>query len=475
MTAFETAKNIKEGKTTALAEVRARLKTIKEKNPQINAFIEIFEEEALARAKEIDAKKAAGKKLGRLAGVPVGIKDNMLYAGHLATCASKMLANHRAVYTATAIQRIIDEDGVIVGRLNMDEFAMGSSTENSIYGPTKNPLDLTRVAGGSSGGSAAAVCSGMVPLALGSDTGGSIRQPASFCGVVGVKPTHGRVSRYGLVAFGSSVDQIGPIAADVRDAALLFDVISGPDQKEATSNKTKFADVSESLDKPLSGVKVGIPTDFFENLNSDITKTFDAAADVLKNLGADVTGIPLPFAKYSSPCYYILMSAEASSNLSRFDGLRYGYQAKNPADLDEVYAKTRMEGFGTEVKRRIMIGHYVLSKEHYDTTCVKARQVRTLIRKNFEDAFKQVDIILTPTSPTVATKLGKAAEDQVTTYLADLFTCPGNMANLCGISVPCGKASENLPAGLQFYADSNKEDIMFNAAYAYERALKEAK
>ena len=472
MTALEISKNIREGKLTALAAVQACLKTIKEKNPSINAFIEIFEDEAIARAKEIDAKKAAGKKLGRLAGVPIGIKDNMLYAGHKATCASKMLANHRAVYTATAIQNIIDEDGIIVGRLNMDEFAMGSSTENSIYGPTKNPLDLTRVAGGSSGGSAAAVCSGMVPLALGSDTGGSIRQPASFCGVVGVKPTHGRVSRYGLVAFGSSVDQIGPIAANVADAALLFDVIAGPDAKESTSNKTKFADVSESLDKPLSGVKIGIPTDFFDGLDAEIKKTFDDAQKVLKNLGANLIEIPLPFAKYSSPCYYILMSAEASSNLSRFDGLRYGYHAENPADLDEVYAKTRMEGFGDEVKRRIMIGHYVLSKEHYDTTCVKARQVRTLIRKNFDDAFQKVDIILTPTSPTVATKLGKAAEDQVTTYLADLFTCPGNMANLCGMSVPCGTASENLPAGLQFYADSNKENVMFQAARAYESARK---
>ncbi|MDR0292356.1 MAG: Asp-tRNA(Asn)/Glu-tRNA(Gln) amidotransferase subunit GatA [Elusimicrobium sp.] len=470
MTASEIVKNIKEGKTTALAAAENAFRIIKEKNPQINAFIEIFEDAALARAKEIDAKKAAGKKLGRLAGVPVGIKDNMLYSGHLATCASKMLANHKAVYTATAIQRIIDEDGIIVGRLNMDEFAMGSSTENSIYGATKNPLDQTRVAGGSSGGSAAAVCAGMVPLALGSDTGGSIRQPASFCGVVGVKPTHGRVSRYGLVAFGSSVDQIGPIAANVEDAALLFDVISGADAKDSTSNQTKFEDVSKNLNKSIAGLKVGIPTDFFENLDPEIKKTFDNAKNVLKNLGAQPVDIPLPFAKYSSPCYYILMSAEASSNLSRFDGLRYGYQTANPADLDEVYAKTRMEGFGPEVKRRIMIGHYVLSKERYEATCVKARQVRTLIRKNFEDAFKKVDIILTPTSPTVAAKLGKAAEDQVTTYLADLFTCPGNMANLCGVSVPCGNAAEGLPAGVQFYADSDREDIMFNAAYAYERA-----
>ncbi|ACC97635.1 Glutamyl-tRNA(Gln) amidotransferase, A subunit [Elusimicrobium minutum Pei191] len=472
MKAFEIVQAVKQGKLTAVEAARASLKIIKEKNPKINAFVEVFEQEALQRAKEIDAKKAAGKELGELAGVPVGIKDNLLYKGHKVTCASKMLLNHTAAYTGTVVQKLIDADAIIIGRLNMDEFAMGSTTENSVYGPTKNPIDHTRVAGGSSGGSAAAVAAGMVPLTLGSDTGGSIRQPASFCGIVGMKPTYGRVSRYGIVAFASSADQIGPLAGDVKDAALLFKVIADFDEKDSTVSSAPVPDVLASLKNTLEGVKVGIPVDFFDNLNPEIKDSFDRAKEILKSLGAELKEISLPFAKYSAPCYYMITGAEASSNLSRFDGVRYGYSTPVPANLDEVYSKTRMEGFGMEVKRRIMIGHYVLSREKYETCLVKAKEVRSLIRKNFKDAFKNVDIILTPTSPTVATKQGAAVLDQVNTYLADLYTCPGNMANLPGISVPAGNNKEGLPIGLQFYTDEFKEDVLFQAAYAYEAAVK---
>ncbi|MGB2578441.1 aspartyl-tRNA(Asn)/glutamyl-tRNA(Gln) amidotransferase subunit A [Elusimicrobium simillimum] len=469
MNVFEIVQNIRTGKTTALEVTQQSLKIIKEKNPEINAFIEVFEDEAIARAKEIDAKKAAGGELGALAGVPIGIKDNLLYKGHKVSCASKMLSNHVSAYTSTVVQRMLDQDAVIIGRVNMDEFAMGSTNETSVYGPVKNPVDTSRIPGGSSGGSAAAVAAGMVAATLGSDTGGSIRQPASLCGIVGFKPTYGRVSRYGLVAFASSADQVGPLAGSVTDAAIMYGVISGYDEKDSTSALEPVQDIIGGFKKDLKGLKVGIPVGFFDNLDDEIKNSFEAAKNKLAELGAELVDVPLPFAKYSAPCYYILTSAEASSNLSRFDGIRYGYQTPSAADLDELYSKTRMEGFGTEVKRRIMIGHYVLSKEKYEACCVKARQVKVLIRKNFKDAFKNVDVIITPTSPVVAKKLG-SADDQVNTYLADLFTCPGNMAGIPGISVPCGKNSEGLPIGLQFYADEFKEDTLLKTAYAFEAA-----
>ncbi|WP_424245594.1 aspartyl-tRNA(Asn)/glutamyl-tRNA(Gln) amidotransferase subunit A [Elusimicrobium posterum] len=472
MNATQIARDVKSGALTALAAVENSLKVIKEKNKEINAFVEVFEEEAIARAKEIDAKKAAGKPLGKLAGVPVAIKDNMLFKGHKATCASKMLENYVSAYTCTVVEKMLEQDAVIIGRVNMDEFAMGSSTEHSIYGITKNPVDTTRVAGGSSGGSAAAVAAGMVPVALGSDTGGSIRQPASFCGIVGMKPTYGRVSRKGIVAFASSADQVGPLTTTVEDSALMLSVLAGFDGKDSTLSQAAVPEYENMLGGDIKGLKIGIPVNFFDNLAQEVKDSYEKGKEVLKSLGAEFVEVSLPYAKYSAPCYYVLTGAEASSNLGRYDGIRYGYTTPHAKNLDDIYSVTRMEGFGPEVKKRIIIGHYVVSKEKYESSFIKAQQVRQLIRQDFARAFEKVDVILTPTSPTAATKIGHAALDNVNTYLADLFTCPGNMADLPGISVPCGACSENLPLGLQFYAAPFKEEKMLQAAHAFEKAFK---
>ncbi len=471
MTAREIAQNIRDGKITAAAFLQDTLKNIKDKNPSINAFVELFEESAAAQAAAIDAKKAAGKPLGRLAGVPVGIKDNMMYKGHLCTNASKMLQGHRAPYTATVIERLINEDAIIIGRLNMDEFAMGSTNQNSFYGPCKNPLDSTRVPGGSSGASAAAVAAGFVPAALGSDTGGAIRQPAAFCGIVGLKPTYGRVSRSGITAFASSADQVGPLTSNVYDAALMLEVLAGADGKDSTLSNLEVPKYTAHLTKDLKGLKVGIPENFFNNLDAEIKNAFDKSVEVLKSLGAETVSVSLPYAQYSAPCYYILTSAEASSNLSRFDGIRYGFAA-DASNLEETYTHTRGEGFGKEVKRRIMIGHYVLGKDRYETTILKAHQVRLKIEADFKEAFKKCDVLLTPTTPTTATKIGADTNNPLVNYLADLYTCPGNMADLPGISVNCGFDKDGLPIGLQFYADVFKEENIFKAAHAFEEAIK---
>lgn len=454
MTVTDIAKKVNSGEVSALEVITKTLAGIKEKNPSLNAFLEVFEEEAVKRAKEIDALPQ-GKK-GRLAGVPVAIKDNILYEGHICSCASKMLANYKAPYTATVVKKLLKEGAIIVGRTNMDEFAMGSSNENSAFGPVKNPLDLTRVPGGSSGGSAAAVASGMVPVALGSDTGGSIRQPAAFCGVVGIKPTYGSVSRYGLTAFASSADQIGPITNNVEDNELVLSVISGQDKKDSTSRPCpKEKQTKQNL-------IIGVPSDFVANLEKETALAFKQAVELLKSKGVQIKEVSLPHAKYAAPCYHILTSSEASSNLARFDGLRYGYAAQNTKDLEDTYLKNRT-AFGAEVKRRIILGTFSLSSAHAGDFYLQAQKVRELIKQDFQKALKEVDAIIMPTAPNGAFKIGEV-EDILTLYLADLFTCPANMAGIPALSIPFGKDKNNMPLGLQICGNYFDEDLLYKTA-----------
>ena len=450
MTIFEIVKAVTSGEKTAEEITRYYLAQIKEKNPQINAFVEVFEDDALAQAKAIDAKKARGEKLGVLAGVPVGIKDNILYKGHKATCCSKMLANYTAAYTSTVVEKLLAADAVILGRTNMDEFAMGSSNQTSVLGLVHNPVDLERVPGGSSGGSAAAVAAGMVPAALGTDTGGSVRQPAGFCGIVGVKPGYGRISRYGVIAFASSADQVGVLAANVADASLVMEVIAGKDAHDSTSIDSPVPHYTQEFTQDLKGVKVGIPKGFLDGLNPTIKKQTELAAQKLQELGAELIEVDVPLAKYSAPCYYIITSAEASSNLGRYDGIRYGYSDQTAKDLKSYYEASRAP-FGLEVKKRIIIGTYALTSERYEECFLKAMKVRELIREDFKKAFSKVDVILTPTSPTTAFKIGEKDENPLSLYLADLYTCQGNIGGLAGISVPFGKDEKGLPIGVQFY------------------------
>ena len=471
MTICEIVKAIENGTKTAEEITRYYLAQIKEKNSQINAFVEVFEAEAIAQAKAIDAKKARGEKLGVLAGVPVGIKDNILYKGHKATCCSKMLANYTAVYTSTVVEKLVAADAVIIGRTNMDEFAMGSSNQTSAWGVVHNPVDLQRVPGGSSGGSAAAVAAGMVPAALGTDTGGSVRQPASFCGIVGIKPGYGRISRYGVIAFASSADQVGVLAANVTDAATVMEVISGKDEHDSTSIESPVPNYTQGFTQDLKGIKVGLPKGFLDGLNPTIKKQTELAAQKLKELGAELVEIDVPLAKYSAPAYYIITSAEASSNLGRYDGIRYGYDDKTAQDLKTYYEKSRAP-FGLEVKKRIIIGTYALTSERYEECFLKAMKVRELIRDDFKKAFAQVDVILTPTSPTTAFKIGEKDENPLSLYLADLYTCQGNIGGLAGISVPFGKDEKGLPIGVQFYGPILKEEKILNAAYHLEKTTK---
>lgn len=470
MTIAEITEKIRSGQSTAVQITAKHLSKIKELNPQINAFVEVFEAEALARAAEIDAKKARGEKLGPLAGVPVAIKDNILYKGHKASCCSKMLENYVAPYNATVVNRLLAADAVIIGRTNMDEFAMGSSNQTSYYGPVRNPVDFDRVPGGSSGGSAAAVAAGMVPLALGTDTGGSVRQPAAFCGIVGVKPGYGRISRYGVVAFSSSADQVGVLTSDVEGSATALAVLSGKDEQDSTSLDSPVPDYAAAFTQDLKGLKVGMPKGFLDGLNPAVKDRVLAAATKLEELGATLVEVDVPFAKYSAPCYYIITSAEASSNLARFDGIRYGYSAPEAKDLKESYEQSRA-AFGLEVKKRLIIGTFALTSSNYEECFLKAMKVRELIRKAFREAFKQVDVILTPTSPSTAFKLGETDEDPLSVYLADLYTCQGNIGGLGGISVPCGVDEKGLPVGVQFYGPILKEDVILNAAKNLERVL----
>jgi len=463
----ETATN-----TSAVATVEACLERITSAEPSIGAFITVTAERALDRARALDATRAKGGPLGPLHGVPVALKDNICTAGVPTTAASKILRGFIPPYDAHVVQRLEAAGAVIVGKTNLDEFAMGSSTENSSLGPSKNPWDVTRTPGGSSGGSAAAVAAGMVPVALGSDTGGSIRQPAALCGVVGLKPTYGRVSRYGLIAFASSLDQIGPFAHTAEDAAVMFQVIAGHDPRDSTSSTEAIPDVVAALTGDVKGVRVGVPRAFLgEGVDDAISSAFAASLDVLKARGAVLVDIELPHAGYGIPVYYLIATAEASSNLARYDGVRYGHRAALAAGdgLQEMYERTRDEGFGAEVKRRIMLGTYVLSAGYYDAYYLKAQQVRTLLRRDYQQAFERADLIATPTTPTPAFTLGEKTSDPIQMYLNDIFTVSANLTGLPAISVPCGFSGDGLPIGVQLTGRMFDEASLLRAADAYQR------
>jgi len=461
------------GRVSAVDVCRASLDRITAVNPSLNAFNLVDPERALARARDVDRRHAAGEPLGPLAGVPIAIKDNMNVRGMPTTASSRILDHFVPPYDATVVRRLEDAGAVIVGKTNCDEFAMGSSNENSAFGPVRNPWALDRIPGGSSGGSAAAVAARCVPLALGSDTGGSIRQPAAFCGVVGLKPTYGRVSRYGLLAFASSLDQIGPFARTVADAALVLAALSGADPCDATTSDEPVPDFAGAMTGDIKGVRVGVPRAFVtEGVDGDVRRAFDAALDALRGAGATLVDVELPHAKYAIPVYYLVCTAEASSNLARYDGVKYGY--RSPAAKDEglkaLYSRTRDEGFGPEVKRRIMLGTYVLSAGYYDAFYLKALQVRTLLRRDYEQAYEHVDVIAMPTSPTPPFRLGEKTGDPLQMYLADVFTVSANLAGLPGISVPCGFSGEGLPIGFQLMGRMFDEATLLRVADAYERS-----
>ncbi|ERI94230.1 aspartyl/glutamyl-tRNA(Asn/Gln) amidotransferase, A subunit [Clostridiales bacterium oral taxon 876 str. F0540] len=446
------------------------LNRIENVDDKIGAYLYVAKDEAQSKAKELDEKISRGESIGALGGVPVAIKDNISVKGMQNTCASKILEGYVAPYDAHIVEKLKKEDAVILGKLNMDEFAMGSSNENSAYKLVKNPWDLERVPGGSSGGAAASVAAFEAPLSLGSETGGSVRQPASLCGVVGLKPTYGRISRYGLVAFGSTLDQIGPFGRDVEDCALITQHISGFDHRDSTTADTAVQDYSKSLTKDIRGKRIGIPKEFFgEGLNDDVRKSVEEAIRVLKDNGAVVEECSLPLSEYALAVYYIIASAEASSNLSRFDGVRYGHRAKEFNDAVDIYYKSRNEGFGKEVKRRIMLGTYALSAGYYDAYYKKALKVRNLIKQDFQRVFKEFDAVVSPTTPTPAFKIGEKVDDVLSMYLSDIYTVPVNIAGIPAISVPCGKVN-GLPVGLQFMGDYFREDLLFNLAYSYEQS-----
>lgn len=439
-------------------------------NPKTNAYLTLSPERALAAANAVDAKIAAGEEPGALAGVPIGVKDAIVTKNLRTTCASRMLENFIPPYDATVIERLEAAGGLILGKTNCDEFAMGSTNENSAFGPVRNPVALDRVPGGSSGGSAAVVAQGTAVASLGSDTGGSIRQPASFCGVVGVKPTYGRVSRHGLVAFASSLDHIGPFARNVEDAAALLQVMAGRDEMDATSALAPVADYAAAMDQPVKGLKVGLPREYFEGLGSETGDVIAAAVEKLRNLGCEIIDISLPHTAYAVASYYIICTAEASSNLARFDGVRYTFRSANSETLDEMYRNTRGEGFGTECKRRIMLGTFVLSAGYYDAYYRKAQKVRALIAGDFLKAFQQVDAIVAPVSPTPALKLGEGLRDPIQVYLADIYTIMASMAGIPAMSVPAGKTAEGLPVGMQILAKHFDEAGMLRLARAFERS-----
>ncbi|MBL4937174.1 Asp-tRNA(Asn)/Glu-tRNA(Gln) amidotransferase subunit GatA [Clostridium sp. YIM B02515] len=437
---------------------------------KIGAYLYVAKEEALSKAKELDEKIGRGESIGALGGVPIAIKDNISVKGMQNTCASKILEGYVAPYDAHIVENLKKEDAVILGKLNMDEFAMGSSNENSAYKLVKNPWDLDRVPGGSSGGAAASVASFEAPLSLGSETGGSVRQPASLCGVVGLKPTYGRISRYGLVAFGSTLDQVGPFGRDVEDCALITKHISGFDHRDSTTADVAVQDYTKGLTKDIRGKRIGIPKEFFgEGLNDEVRKSVEEAIRVLKDNGAVVEECSLPLSEYALAVYYIIASAEASSNLSRFDGIRYGHRTKDFNDAVDIYYKSRNEGFGKEVKRRIMLGTYALSAGYYDAYYKKALKVRNLIKQDFQRVFKEFDAVVSPTTPTPAFKIGEKVDDVLSMYLSDIYTVPVNIAGIPAISVPCGKVN-GLPVGLQLMGDYFREDLLFNLAYSYEQS-----
>ena len=461
-------------KAAATEAANACFERIDAEDKTIHAFLALNREGALKRAAEIDASAANGEPLPALAGVPIGIKDVLTQDGLPATAGSKILEGYRPPYTATAVRRLIDAGAVLLGKLNCDEFAMGSSNENSAYGPVRNPHAIDRVPGGSSGGSAAAVAAGMAVATLGTDTGGSIRQPASFCGVVGVLPTYGRVSRYGLIAFASSLDRIGPFAANVRDAATVLGVIAGYDPCDATSSTEPVPDYTAGIDAGVRGLRLGVPSEYFgEGLDPEVRRAIEAAIEQLRAAGAEIKPISLPHTRYAVPTYYVIATAEASANLARFDGVRYGYRAPGASTLSAMYRCSRDGGFGPEVKRRIMLGTYVLSAGYYDAHYKKAQQVRRLLTNDFLTAFHEVDAILTPTAPTPAFKLGEKVDDPLSMYLADIYTVTASLAGICGISVPCGESRDSLPIGMQILGRHFAEATVFRVAQAVENLQKQ--
>ena len=471
LTAVTLGKKIKAGEVSVAEAAKACMDSIERYDSEYNCFVTVADREGVMKqAEEIQKKIDNGELTGPLAGVPVAIKDNMCLNGMLTTCSSKILSNFVPTYTSEAVEKLIEAGMVIVGKTNMDEFAMGSTTETSYYGETKNPWDKNKVPGGSSGGSAAAVAAEEVVCALGSDTGGSIRQPASFCGVTGIKPTYGRVSRYGLIAYGSSLDQIGPLAKDVTDCAALLEIISQYDKKDSTSVNRDDNDFTGALVDDVKGLKIGLPRNYFsEGLDPDIKDAVYAAAKKLEEKGAIVEEFDLGMVEYTIPTYYIIAAAEASSNLERFDGVKYGYRTDSYTDLHNMYKKSRSEGFGPEVKRRIMLGSFVLSSGYYDAYYVKALKAKALIKQAYDKAFEKYDIILGPVAPTTALKMGESLSDPIKMYLGDVYTVPVNLAGLPGISLPCGYDRDGMPIGLQMVSDAFNEKTIIRAAYAYEQ------
>jgi aspartyl-tRNA(Asn)/glutamyl-tRNA(Gln) amidotransferase subunit A len=462
---------VAERKTTALALAEAFYSKIESDDPKIGAYLILSRERALEKAAEVDRLADKGEALPPLAGVPVAIKDVMVTKSVRTTAGSKILGNYIPPYDCTAVARLEAAGAVVLGKLNCDEFAMGSSNENSAFKPVHNPRDLSRVPGGSSGGSAAAVAADMAVATLGSDTGGSIRQPAAFCGVVGLKPTYGRVSRYGLIAFASSLDHIGPLTKSVKDAAMVLRTIAGRDPMDSTSAELPVPDYSAEIEKPIKGLKVGVAKEYFgEGLELETRKAIEAAIQKFAGMGCEIVNVSLPHTKYAIPAYYLVATAEASSNLARFDGVRYGFRVKGARSLSEMYRRTRDEGFGAEVKRRIMLGTYALSAGYYDAYYLKAQRVRTLLTRDFEEAFKRVDMIVGPTCPTPAFKLGEKFDDPLAMYLADIYTVTANLAGIPGISIPVGKSKDNLPIGMQIFGKHFDESTILRAAHAYEKA-----
>ena len=473
LTVHELQEKIKNKEITITEINEAYIKQIKEKEPEVQAFITELTEEGMNQAKKIQERIDNGENVGSLAGIPIGIKDIICTKGIKTTAGSKMLENFIAPYDATVMNKINSEEMINLGKLNMDEFAMGSSTEHSYFKKTRNPWDLSRVPGGSSGGSSAAVAANMVPWALGTDTGGSIRQPASLCGIVGLKPTYGLVSRYGVIAYASSLDQVGVFTKDVQDCAILLNVISGHDEMDSTSVDVGEKDYTKSLQKDIKGLRIGVPKEFYgEGINSEVRASVELAVAKYKEMGAEVEEFSLDVSQYALATYYIISCAEASSNLGRYDGIRYTYRSPEAKTLKDVFKKSRSEAFGAEVKRRIILGTYVLSSGYYDAYYKKAQQVRTLIMNQFNKAFEKYDVLITPTSPTTAFKMGEKTTNPLEMYMADICTVSINVAGLPGISIPCGVDSQGLPIGMQIIGNKFEEETILKAAYAFEQEIK---
>lgn len=471
MTALQVAEKIKNKEITSMDAVESVARVVEEKDKTYNCYTSFDVESAMAQAERVQARINAGESTSPLAGVPVGIKDNICEKGKLTSCASKILFNFKPPYNATVINKLLEADMVPLGKLNMDEFAMGSTTETSYYGATKNPWDINRVPGGSSGGAAASVAADESVVALGSDTGGSVRQPCSFCGVTGLKPTYGSVSRYGLIAYASSLDQIGPIGKDVLDVAGVFNIIKGKDIKDSTSMASEEFSLDAIMVDNIKGMKIGIPTDFFgDGINPEVAQRVKTAAEILVSLGATVEEFTMPIVKYAIPTYYIIACAEACSNLSRFDGIKYGYKADEAFNLHDVYFKSRSEGFGMEVKKRIMLGNFVLSSGYFDAYYKKALQSKGLICKAFNEAFERYDFLLGPVAPTTALKIGEGLSDPLAMYLGDIYTVMINIAGLPSLALPCGFDSNNMPVGMQLIGKPFEEKTILTAGYAYQNA-----